>query len=236
MPRPARPPPLPLLACGTSAPRRPPFRGRTPPAFCHVQDGLGVRSVTPGPRSYPRGARDQDGGAPDSRTCAPGGSPSCCAASPALTASEISPALSVNATISPGATAANVSRYGTVSWRRPQRTTIGDPKPMPSRSASEAAMDSCTLPNRSTDMTSPSASPSCTLLVGAGSVTRSATSILVPAEARSRPAARCAATGVKMSRPWNVGDTGCSHSSPLVSWYALVAPPCAATGQDSSPV
>src|SRR5216683_3035245 len=63
MPRQARPPPLPLLACGTSAPRRPPFRGRTPPAFCHVPDGLGVRSVTPGPRNYPRGARDQDGAA-----------------------------------------------------------------------------------------------------------------------------------------------------------------------------
>src|SRR6266851_3049997 len=63
MPRQARPPPLPLLACGTSAPRRPPFRGRTPPAFCHVRDGLGVRSVTPGPRNYPRGARDQDGAA-----------------------------------------------------------------------------------------------------------------------------------------------------------------------------
>ena len=52
----------------------------------------------------------QDTGVAESRTWAPGGSPSCCAASPALTAIEMSPALSVKATISPGATAANVSR------------------------------------------------------------------------------------------------------------------------------
>ena len=97
-------------------------------------------------------------------------------------------------------------------------------------------MDSCTLPNRSTDMTSPSASPSCTRLVGAGRVTRSARSISSPAEARSVPAARCAATGMKMSRPWNVGDTGCSHRSPLVSWKARLAPPSAAIAQDSRPL
>ena len=78
-------------------------------------------------------------------------------------------------------------------------------------------MDSCTLPNLSTDITSPSASPSCTRLVGAGRATRSLTSIWRPTEARSVPAARWAATGMKMSRPWKVGDTGCSHSSPLVS-------------------
>jgi len=87
---------------------------------------------------------------------------------------------------------------------------------MPSWSASEAAMDSCTLPNLSTDMTSPSASPLCTRLVGAGRATRSLTSIGDPTEAMSVPAARWAATGMKMSRPWKVCDSGCSHRSPLV--------------------
>ncbi len=98
-------------------------------------------------------------------------------------------------------------------------------------------MDSCTLPNRSTDMTSPSASPSCTRLVGAGSVTRSADVDLGrPPRPSSVPAARCAATGMKMSRPWKVVETGCSHSSPLVSWTARCAPPSAATAQDSTPL
>jgi hypothetical protein len=97
-------------------------------------------------------------------------------------------------------------------------------------------MDSCTLPNRSTDITSPSASPSRTRLVGAGSVTSSATSISVPASAKSAPAASRAATGVKMSRPWKVGDTGCSHHSPLVSWQARWAPPSAAIAQDINPL
>src|SRR5437773_9063204 len=78
-------------------------------------------------------------------------------------------------------------------------------------------MDSCTLPNLSTDMTAPSASPLCTRLVGAGSVTRSPTSSGEPTDARSVPAARWAATGMKMSRPWKVCDSGCSHSSPLRS-------------------
>src|ERR1022692_312007 len=119
----------------------------------------------------------QGWGATDSLTCAPGGRPSCWAASPALTAREISPALSVNATISPGATAAKVSRYGIVSWRRPQRTISGEPNPTPRRPICAAGIDSCTLPNRSTDMTSPSAWPSYTRLVGAGSVTSSATAI-----------------------------------------------------------
>ena len=79
-------------------------------------------------------------------------------------------------------------------------------------------MDSWTLPNLSTDITSPSASPSCTRLVGAGRLTRSVTSISSPTEASGVPLPRCAATGAKMSRPWKVADTGCSHNSPFVSW------------------
>src|ERR1035441_8671198 len=141
------------------------------PAFCHVP----ARYVWPG--LYAGSARlvsvlpDCPGQAlcaTESRTCAPGGRPSCCAASPALTASDISPALSVNATISPGATAANVSRYGTVRCRRPQRTTSGEPNLRPRRLASAAGRDNCTLPNLSTDITSPCASPSRTRLRGAG--------------------------------------------------------------------
>src|SRR5215472_18319174 len=100
--------------------------------FCHVHDCFvaradGLTGLDPG---FPGLFQDvgeavpvYPGGAAASRTCAPGGRPSCCAASPALTASEMSPALSVNATSSPGATAAKVARYGTVSWRRPHHTT-----------------------------------------------------------------------------------------------------------------
>ncbi len=41
---------------------------------------------------------------------------------------------------------------------------------------------------------------------------------------------------MKMSRPWNVAETGCDHRSPLVSWTARLAPPSAETAQDSSPL
>ncbi len=51
------------------------------------------------------------------------------------------------------------------------------------------------------------------------------------------PAARCAATGMKMSRPWNVGaTTGLSHSSRLVRLIAVRAPPAAAAAHDSRPL
>src|SRR5579875_3655403 len=97
-------------------------------------------------------------------------------------------------------------------------------------------MDSCTLPNRSTDSTSPSASPSSILLVGGASQTSSAGSTGMPASARAVPVARCAATGMKMSLPWKVRETGWFHSASLVSSTAARAPPSAVIAQESRPL
>ena len=61
-------------------------------ATFRVLGEAGAKATQVGSRAQ---ARAQAGSAADSRTCAPGGRPSCSAASPPFTASEISPALSV---------------------------------------------------------------------------------------------------------------------------------------------
>ena len=57
-----------------------------------------------------------------------------------------------------------------------------------------------------------------------------------PTASSSRPAASLAATGAKMSRPWNVADSGLSQSSLLVSAYASLTPPSASAACISSPL
>lgn len=107
---------------------------------------------------------------------------------------------------------------------------------MPSSTAAADGIESCTLPNRSIEITSPSASRFPILLVGGASAIRSAAAISVPATARSVPVARCAATGEKTSLPWNVRDTGLFHRASLVSTTARSAPPSAVMAQDRSPL
>ena len=55
-----------------------------------------------------------------------------------------------------------------------------------------------------------------------------------PTSAMSVPFARCAATGAKRSRPWNVDDTSSRHRRRLVSsWTAMMPPSRSAAGRSS---
>ena len=149
---------------------------------------------------------------------------------------------------SPGGTSPNVRPKGMRTSFSPlplappssrpssQRSRTAAPAATPAAAASAAVMDSCTLPNRSTVRTSPEAAEPETRLPGRPSVTRLVTSRASPAASTGGPAARCAATGMKMSRPWKVAVTESSHRSVFVRLTAATTPPASSAAHDSSPL
>ncbi len=92
------------------------------------------------------------------------------------------------------------------------------------------------MPNPSTVTTSTCAPSPVIRHSGGGSVTRLVTATGSPASSSGSPAASRAATGMKMSRPWNVAAVVSRHSARLVSETARAAPPAAATATDSRPL
>ena len=57
-----------------------------------------------------------------------------------------------------------------------------------------------------------------------------------PSFASSSPSAKCAAAGEKMSRPWNVAETGSSAYSRFVISYAASIPPSFSAAGTSNPL
>src|SRR5947207_450126 len=137
--------------------------------------------------------------------------------SPGLTdsATTARPPFTASATL-PAESTYTTSRPGWPSAKVPARLALSPPtsrcSPSPSIALPGAA--SWTLPKRSTVSTSASRYPSPTTTIGSGSRTNDSGSIAGPASASGTPAARRAATGAKMSRPWKVIDTsGRNHGA-----------------------
>ena len=116
-------------------------------------------------------------------------------------------------------------------------TVIGWPSFSPNAASSSCSTSSMTLPKRSTRTAcATSSSPSAR---GERHLERDELVRVASARRRPRgalPAARAAATGAKMSRPWNVAEAGSRRWRERPMSTASTAPPNRATASDSRPL